>query len=211
MVHRELTSVERNLRYRFKKLLTILLLFSITFVFSSCLSKTQQTSRPTKEGQPTSSVQSKEEIDAVFEVWVNEMLKLVNNVRRQNGVGELQLCSSLMKTAQSYATLMMKTNHYDHTGPDGSSPSDRALNNGYDWKNPPEQNPSGLLYQGIAENIAKGYPSVTSVMQGWINSPGHFKNLISPDAMHLGVGLAKNPNSSSEIYWVQNFGFGGTC
>lgn len=143
--------------------------------------------------------------------WINEMLTNVNSVRRDNGVQPIEICPTLMKAAQDYADLMLNTNHYDHRGPDGTTPSDRALAAGYDWRNPDIPNPSGLRYEGISENIAKGYQSVPLVMDGWINSPGHFRNLIDADILHVGFGLSKSEVSKSDTYWVQNFGFGGTC
>lgn len=143
--------------------------------------------------------------------WIDEMLTNVNSVRSDHGVQPIEICSTLMKAAQDYADLMLSANHYDHTGPDGTTPSDRALVAGYDWRNPVMPNPSGLIYQGISENIAKGYQSVRMVMDGWIKSPGHFKNLIDADILHVGFGFSKSEDSKSDTYWVQNFGFGGTC
>ncbi|KAJ1939698.1 hypothetical protein EC988_007242, partial [Linderina pennispora] len=37
---------------------------------------------------------------------------------------------------------------------------------------------SGIDWNGVAENVAQDYPDVTAVMNGWVKSPGHFKNLI---------------------------------
>jgi uncharacterized protein YkwD len=197
-----------------RALLVLIKFFAFSLVaisLSACSLETESSTQPAKKEVSVTSEKSAEIDSSSFSSWAEEMLTRVNKVRLENGVKEVALCSSLMKTAQDYADLMMQTQHYDHTGPDGSSPSDRALQGGYNWENPSEPNPSGLIYQGIAENIAKGYQNVSMVMEGWINSPGHFRNLVASDAIHLGVGLAKNPNSVSETYWVQNFGFGGTC
>lgn len=201
----------RSFEVIFTKLLKFVAFSLITISLSACSLETQSSTQPFKKRDSVSSENSGEIDSSDFSSWAEEMLTRVNRVRQENGVEEVVLCSSLMKTAQNYADLMLQTQHYDHTGPDGSSPSDRALEGGYNWQNPTETNPSGLNYQGVAENIAKGYQTVSMVMEGWINSPGHFRNLIASDAIHLGVGLAMNLNSDSETYWVQNFGFGGTC
>jgi len=178
---------------------------------TGCEINSKSLGAPTKGISSQTATHTEHQQNKNINKWIDEMLAQVNKVRNENGAGELSLCKTLMTTAQSYADLMLQTQHYDHTGPDGSSPSDRALEGGYNWQNPTETNPSGLNYQGVAENIAKGYQTVSMVMEGWINSPGHFRNLIASDAIHLGVGLAMNLNSDSETYWVQNFGFGGTC
>ena len=41
-------------------------------------------------------------------------------------------------------------------------------------------------------------------MIDWMNSPGHRKNLLDPDAKVIGIGVARNRKGS--IYLTQNFG-----
>ena len=53
-----------------------------------------------------------------------------------------------------------------------------------------------------AENVAYGY-NVTSVVDAWMNSPGHRANILG-DFTHIGVGVAKG--SDGQLYYVQNFG-----
>jgi len=55
-------------------------------------------------------------------------------------------------------------------------------------------------------NSAWGHPTAVSVVNGWMNSPGHFNYIVSPEHNHIGVGrvgtytymfLAQNPSSST--------------
>ena len=58
-----------------------------------------------------------------------------------------------------------------------------------------------------AENIAAGNQTAQEVMDGWMNSPGHRANILSPDASFIGVGcyyLANDPQYYG-YYWVQVF------
>ena len=57
---------------------------------------------------------------------------------------------------------------------------------------------------GAGENIAYGYRTPQEVFQGWLNSPGHRKNIENANYRVLGVGAAVGDNG--RIYWVQNFG-----
>lgn len=57
---------------------------------------------------------------------------------------------------------------------------------------------------GAGENIAYGYRTPQDVFQGWLNSPGHRKNIENASYRVLGVGAAVNDDG--RIYWVQNFG-----
>ena len=88
---------------------------------------------------------------------------------------------------------MANQNYFGHTGKNGSQPWDRMTAAGYMWRT-------------AAENIAAGQPDLTSVMDGWVKSPGHCANLMS--AAYTEIGMAKATNSSSDyrIYWTQDFG-----
>lgn len=62
-----------------------------------------------------------------------------------------------------------------------------------------------IPYQSFAENLAyiKGYPDLADVaVKGWINSPGHRKNMEGNFNL-TGVGIAKN--SEGEYYFTQLF------
>jgi Cysteine-rich secretory protein family len=61
----------------------------------------------------------------------------------------------------------------------------------------------GYTAGSSAENIAYGYPSPTSVMQGWLSSPGHKAN-IEGSFRAIGVGVAAASNGT--LYWAQTFG-----
>jgi uncharacterized protein YkwD len=41
-------------------------------------------------------------------------------------------------------------------------------------------------------------------MDGWMNSPGHRKNILNPQLENIGIGSATNDNGS--IFWTQDFG-----
>lgn len=60
--------------------------------------------------------------------------------------------------------------------------------------------PSGWSRAG--ENIAAGY-GYTSVVQGWIDSPGHRANMLG-DYTHIGIGYYSGSNCY-RTYFVQNF------
>jgi uncharacterized protein YkwD len=130
--------------------------------------------------------------------WRLDMLSQVNALRQKAGVASLELCEPLQGTAQDYATLMASTDYYGHVGPDGSEPWDRMAAHGYAW-------------HGAGENIAAGFDDVAAVMAAWRESPGHLANIMNPSFTHVGFGQAANPGSTSENYWVQNFGYGGNC
>ena len=62
---------------------------------------------------------------------------------------------------------------------------------------------AGITYSSAGENIAAGQSSPQNVMDSWMNSPGHRKNILNPDFEYIGVGLARG--GSNGIYWAQEF------
>ena len=103
----------------------------------------------------------------------------------------LQGDSHLNEAAQAHAIDMGENDFFSHTGSDGSSFVDRVRRTDY----------SGFP---MGENIAGGGAVPAGVVQRWIDSDGHCRNLMNPQATKLGVGyVADGPYGSS---WVQVFG-----
>ncbi len=92
----------------------------------------------------------------------------------------------LENASKRHGNDMLKNNFFDHTGSDGSTLATRANDAGYVWSS-------------LGENIAKGYTSVPSVIDGWISSSGHCKNMMSANFTELGA-------AHIGAYWVQDFG-----
>ncbi|MEJ2669947.1 MAG: CAP domain-containing protein [Gammaproteobacteria bacterium] len=99
---------------------------------------------------------------------------------------------TLAQAASNHSSDMATNNFFSHTGSDGLSPFDRMTNLGY-------------LYRSAGENISAGYTSVESVLAGWLNSPGHCRNIMNPDFIELGAALEENANSTYRLYWTSDF------
>jgi len=121
------------------------------------------------------------------------MVCLVNKARAQNGAPALGINQDLTSAAQQHSTDMARSNNMDHTGSDGSSPGDRCQKAGFNWS-------------AVAENIAFGQDSMDSVMQSWLNSPGHRENIMNPEYTMMGSAVAY---SGSTPYYTQDFGCNG--
>jgi uncharacterized protein YkwD len=117
-----------------------------------------------------------------------EVLALVNKERAAVGCPVLTVNAKLTKAAQDHSADMAAHNNMSHTGSDGSDPGARITRAGYQW-------------QTYGENVAYGYPSAAQVMEGWMNSPGHKRNILDCSYKEIGIGLAQ-PGQ----YWTQDFG-----
>ncbi|MHC4662170.1 MAG: CAP domain-containing protein [Planctomycetota bacterium] len=130
----------------------------------------------------------------------NGVFTSVNDERATNGVGPLSWCDSLWALAKAHSNDMCARGFFDHVNPEGEGPTDRgrAGHAGSFTFTPCVSNP----YGGVAENIAMGYSSVSAVMTGWMNSPGHRANILNSGYTHIGVGIC----DSCGTHWTQNFG-----
>jgi serralysin len=131
------------------------------------------------------------------EQFVNDVLRLTNDFRAQNGLKALKLNEELTVTAEFHSIDMAEHDYLEHIGLNGSLPWDRAKLVGFDSKY-------------MAENIAGGQETPESVVQAWIDSPGHRANLLSPNYTEMGVGYYKLDvdlgDYNYEHYWTQLFG-----
>jgi uncharacterized protein YkwD len=119
------------------------------------------------------------------------VLTLVNQERAKAGCQPLASDSRLATAARQHSQDMADRNYFDHTTPDGVTFDKRITNAGYRWSN-------------VGENIAKGQKDAASVMQSWMNSPGHRANILNCKFKNIGVGLAYD--SKHTPYWTQDFG-----
>lgn len=120
----------------------------------------------------------------------DEVVRLVNIQRAKNGLQALKANWQLSRVARIKSQDMATKGYFSHTSPTYGSPFTMMES-------------FGLKYSSAGENIAMGQRTPAEVMNGWMNSPGHRANILSPSYSEIGVGLAKN--SSGSLYWTQEF------
>lgn len=123
------------------------------------------------------------------------MLALVNEVRAKGcncgttympPVGALVWNDKLEQAALLHTQDMYVNNFFDHAGSNGSTPSQRVTAAGYSW-------------MATGENIATGYLTEKAVMDAWLASEGHCKNIMYANFKDFGAARVGN-------YWTQEFG-----
>lgn len=140
-------------------------------------------------------------IDSCMSARDIAMLASVNKARsasracgqdQMSAVGPLQWDCTVAESAQIHSDDMGRNNFFDHDGSDGSSAGDRLARVGY-------------RFRSWGENIAAGQRDVDSVMRGWLDSPGHCRNIMSPRQAEFGLGYAEGANTEYSRYWTQVF------
>ena len=122
------------------------------------------------------------------------MLQLVNQVRQKGckcgdtyyyPVQPVNWNSQLEEAAYSHASDMNTRKYFSHKSPEGFNAGVRIDLAGYKW-------------MAFGENIALGYSSEKSVLEGWLKSPGHCKNIMNKTYKEMAVAKVGN-------YWTQEF------
>ncbi len=120
----------------------------------------------------------------------DEVLRLVNIERSKNGLPALKSDWQLSRVARYKSQDMINKGYFSHTSPTYGSPFKMMES-------------FGIRFSAAGENIAYGQRTPAEVMKGWMNSPGHRANILSPSYTHIGIGLAKTRNGVN--YWTQMF------
>lgn len=123
--------------------------------------------------------------DATSQISSSALQRLAS-YRASAGLNPLQRNPRLDAAARAHAQWIARTGRYGHAGQGGSSHADRARAAGY-------------CYRALAENIAWGIPSSDQVVEGWMRSPGHRRNIMMPQLREYGIAGANG-------YWVMVIG-----
>jgi uncharacterized protein YkwD len=114
---------------------------------------------------------------------------IINQYRKDKGLKPLKLNAELTEAAKGHSRDLAKWDRISHYGSDGSNPWDRVKR-------------AGFKARLAAENVGTGQVDFSEVMRGWKESPGHNKNLLLPDATHMGIALVQDPRTEFKSFWT---------
>jgi uncharacterized protein YkwD len=196
-------------RERSQYVIHVVAVLTIVIVLMSCAGpKTGSVPMPVMKKQPIVTV-------ADLEQRIHD---LVNRARKDRGLPALSMDGRLTDIARGHSRDMSRRNYFSHFSPEGRDFTSRYQQAGYRCAIT-----KGSTVFGGAENIALGYlfKSVTIVagreyhdwltaadiaelvVDGWMNSSGHRKNILTPYWSHQGIGVFIGPDS--RIFVTQNF------
>lgn len=119
--------------------------------------------------------------------YESEVLSLINAERAKYDLPPLVRDDGAAEVAHVRAKEIVKS--FSHTRPNGKSCFTAAEE-------------LGVSYRSAGENIAYGYPTPQKVVDGWMNSEGHRKNILSASFSKIGIGCYE---SNGVLYWSQFF------
>ena len=143
---------------------------------------------PTKPTTPTTPTKpTTPDNSASLSAFEQEVVRLVNEARAENGLKPLTANTDLSNVARTKSQDMKDKNYFSHTSPTYGSPFDMMKS-------------FGISYKTAGENIAYGQKTPAEVMNAWMNSSGHRANILNASFTQIGVGYVSSGN-----YWTQMF------
>lgn len=127
------------------------------------------------------------QLDSSVSAYEEEVIRLVNSIRQQNGLQPLTANWELSRVARYKSQDMLENGYFSHNSPTYGSPFQMIT-------------AFGLSYRTAGENIAKGYASAQAVVNGWMNSSGHRANILNASYKQIGVSYVAQGH-----YWTQMF------
>lgn len=119
-----------------------------------------------------------------------QVLAAVNAVRARHGLAALVPDVRLVEAARLHSRDQAAVGgSMGHIGSDGSAPGDRLAAAGYDWAM-------------VSENVAAGYATAAAVVAAWLDSPPHRSTILSPGAVHAGIGYVGGSPGSMRHFWT---------
>ena len=106
-----------------------------------------------------------------------EIFRLINEERAKNGVAQLVWDEELYAGTKIRA--QEATTNYSHTRPDGTMPS-TAFDKSY-----------RMMAENLTRHLIIYDDPAGTMVDGWINSPGHYQNMINGSFGHTAIAVVK--------------------
>lgn len=122
------------------------------------------------------------------------LVKYTNNEREAIGINKLKNSELLQKAAELKAEDMVKNGYFEHYSPDGKSP--------WYWLDQ-----AGYKYEKAGENLAVNFSDSKDVVDAWMNSPSHKKNILKDSYEEIGIATKEGKFKGNDaVFVVQFFG-----
>ncbi len=127
------------------------------------------------------------QVSQAVRAYEQEVVRLVNARRAQNGLKPLAENWELSRVARYKSADMAGKRYFSHESPTYGSPYQMMRS-------------FGISFRSAGENIAYGQRTPAAVVGAWMNSSGHRANILNSSYTHIGVGYHEAGN-----YWTQMF------
>lgn len=131
------------------------------------------------------------------DISTQQLLLLTNQKRQENGLPPLTMSDNLSQAALNKASDMLSKDYWAHNAPDGTPPWVFIKGAGYNY-----------IYAG--ENLARGFNNASDVINAWMASETHRKNMLSSNYQNVGFAVSAGKLSGEDTVLVVEM-FGSTA
>ncbi|MBI3650118.1 MAG: CAP domain-containing protein [Acidobacteria bacterium] len=122
-----------------------------------------------------------------------QCLEQINHQREARGIATLEFSSELLPLARYYSWRMAEEKFFSHTDPEGRTVKERVSESGIKWR---------ILGENLA--YSNGYINpVAASLHGWMDSPGHRKNILDASFNQTAIGVWISDNGT--VYFTEIF------
>ncbi len=127
-----------------------------------------------------------------YKDYINENLRIINALRAEKGIAPLRLSEELTVMACARAEEIAWSGVHSHRRPDGTRCFTIFKEAGFN--------------KGTAgENLGYVFDNPEDVCQAWKESRTHYENLMNPDFVEIGIGVAADPDEDGKLCWANHF------
>ncbi|MBO5479084.1 MAG: hypothetical protein J6A04_05240 [Clostridia bacterium] len=108
-----------------------------------------------------------------------EVLNLINQYRKENGLNELKPFSKLQEVSKLKGEDLVNNQYFSHTSPNLGTPFEMLQTNGIDYK---------IAGENLAGNV-----TAKKAVEAWINSPLHKENILEEKFEYTGICVIESP------------------
>jgi len=144
---------------------------------------------PDDESTPRISSRRIREIESLEQQCLDE----VNKVRHARRLRPLNFSEELLSVARGYSRRMAEQHFFSHNDPEGRTVRERV-------------DEADIRWRIVGENLAysNGYLNpVAASLRGWMESPGHRRNILEPDYNVTAIGAWIAPDGT--VYFTEIF------
>lgn len=123
------------------------------------------------------------------DISTQQLLLLTNEKRQENGLPALTINDNLSAAASNKAADMFSKDYWAHNAPDGTLPWVFIRGAGYNY-----------IYAG--ENLARGFNNAPDVVNAWMTSETHRKNMLSSNYQNVGFAVSTGKLSGEDTVLV---------
>jgi uncharacterized protein YkwD len=133
-------------------------------------------------------------LDSLSAIYAAVLVDLTNQNRAASNISKLAVSPILEKAAQMKADDMASKGYFAHNTPEGKTP--------WYWFDS-----AGYKYVYAGENLAVNFQNSEDVETAWMNSRGHFLNIMNPKFTEIGIATSTGVYKGRQaVFVVQLFG-----